>query len=261
MILEEILSKKKKRLKEEKALVPLDKLKNLIQEKNYRKRSFNKALDQKGISILGEIKRASPSKGLIKDDLDPLAVASEYEDNGVAIISVLTEEDYFFGKKEYLSQLRDFSKIPILRKDFIIDPYQIYESKALGADGILLIARILEREELIEFKDLAQALDLDILLEINTKEDIEKIKGLDFPIIGINNRNLKNFSVDLRTTEKLKEDLEEGTYIISESGVGTRKDMAYLKSLGIDGVLIGESLMRAKSIGARLEDLLAVNND
>lgn len=260
MILDKILYKKLQTIEKDKKDLPIGKIiKNI--EMGKKNKSLYKSLDQEKINIIGEIKRASPSKGIIKSKLNPVEIAQVYDKSKLAGISVLTEENYFLGKKEYLKQVKKVVDLPVLRKDFIIDSYQIYQSKYLQADAILLIARILDRRHLKAFKTLADQLNLDVLLEINGLDDLRKIKDIDFKIIGINNRDLSNFSVDLKTTEKLMAYLSPEQLVVSESGIKSRKDIDYLQGLGVKACLVGGSLMEASSIEEKLGQLLADRND
>lgn len=174
---------------------------------------------------------------------------------------MLTEEEFFLGKKEYLKEIKKNTSIPVLRKDFIIDPYQIVESKVLNADIILLIAAILKEEEIIEFSTLAHKVGLQTLVEIHEEEEIEKALKAEADIIGINNRNLKTFETSIKNTERIKKLLPKDRLIISESGIYTREDMKYLEEIGVRGVLIGESLMRADSITEKMKELRGYENE
>lgn len=213
------------------------------------------------MGIIAEVKKASPSKGLIKKDFDPLEIALEYEKNNAAAISVLTEDKFFQGKNEYLQKIKKAVTIPVLRKDFIIDPYQIIESRALRADIILLIAAILTEKEIIEFSRIAKDLDLQILMEIHEESEIERVLKGEPDIIGINNRDLRSFYTDIKNTEALIKLLPKNKTIISESGIDTKEDMNYLKNIGVKGVLIGESLMRADSITEKMQELKSYDRD
>lgn len=209
----------------------------------------------KGLGIIAEVKKASPSKGLICEAFDPLAIAKEYEEQGVAGISVLTEPKHFLGKDEYLTEIASNTSIPVLRKDFIIDPYQVLQSKLLGADCILLIAAVLEDSELVSFQKLAKELELQCLVEVHNRKELERVLKTEASLIGINNRDLNTFKVDLQTTLELAPLIPEEIVVISESGVHTREDMLVLEEAGVDGVLIGESLMKASSIPLKLKEL------
>lgn len=244
MILDKIVEKKKMRLKE----LNLDiKLLKEQAEKEESKSSFMEVLQKKGLSIIGEVKKASPSKGLIKEKFDPLELAIEYE-KCVDAVSVLTEEEFFLGSPEYLEKIANNIKIPILRKDFIIDEVQIYEAKILGASAILLIVAILDGNKLKKFIQIAKKLGMDTLVETHTKEEIEIALEAGAMIIGINNRNLKTFKVDLNTTFEMAKLIPKDKVIISESGIKDEVDIKKLEEVGVDGVLIGEVFMKCENI-------------
>lgn len=255
MILDKIVSYKRRKIEEEKSLLPLDTI--LSQVSNHRDlRSFKDAFQSKNvISIIAEVKKASPSKGIIKEDFDPINIAKSYNHNGAEAISVLTEDGFFKGNNDYLNMVRSVTSAPLLRKDFIIDPYQIYQSKLLGADAILLIVSILTKEQLLEFKNLASKIGLECLVEVHDKSELETALEIDAEIIGINNRDLKTFKTSLTTTKNLMGDIPKSKIVISESGINTRSDMELLQSIGVKGVLVGESLMRAKSIEDKFKEL------
>jgi indole-3-glycerol phosphate synthase len=211
-------------------------------------RSLEKALTaKKGIKIIAEIKKASPSRGVIKPDLDPAFTAVQYEKGGADAISVLTEKKFFLGDDSFLKIVRDITSCPILRKDFIIHEYQIYQAKALGADALLLIVAVLG-EKIGYFYKKAQSLGLDCLVEVHDERELDAALDAGARIIGINNRNLKDFSVDLKTCERLIGRIPEGIIKISESGIKTTNDVRYLKSIGVDGILVGETLMKSKDV-------------
>ena len=219
-------------------------------------RGFKKALvDYGGVSIIAEVKKASPSKGVISANFDPEAIARGYEKNGAQAVSVLTDVDFFQGSLEYLMLVRETISLPVLRKDFIIDPLQVTEASAHGADAILLIASILSQSQISEFQQLAKDLGMDSLVEIHDEQDLDKALGADAELIGINNRNLNDFSVDINTTFRLKRLIPETIPVISESGLGSSADIALLKSHDICGALIGESLMRAGHDSSMLQSL------
>ncbi len=255
MILEDIVAYKKRKLEQEKSQTSLNKIIAKI-ESSLIGRNFKEALmSTDELSIIAEIKKASPSKGVIREDFDVLSIAEIYDRNNVNAISVLTEDKFFQGRDEYLSIIKKQTKVPILRKDFIIDPYQIYQSKLLGSDAILLIAAILSEKELNKFQYIAQEIGLQCLVEVHNKKELEVILSTQADIIGINNRNLHSFETKLEITEKLIEMIPSDKTVISESGIKTREDMEYLKNLGVNGVLIGESLMRCNSIIDKLKEL------
>lgn len=207
--------------------------------------SFYDAMKKDGLSIIGEIKRASPSKGIIREDIDFEEVCGQYN-QGVDAISVLTECDHFNGSEKDLMTVREKTNLPILRKDFIFDERQVLESKNIGADAILLIASILEEEKLKRLLRLTYKIGLDALVEVHNKEELDKALRVGANIIGINNRNLKNFTIDLNTTKKLQKYIPEGTIVISESGI---KDPSDIKSIGkVNGILVGETFMKSRNI-------------
>lgn len=219
-------------------------------------RDFRKAISGRDCSIIAEVKRNSPSKGRIREDFDHIEIASLYEENGAAAISVLTDEEFFEGGNSYLSEIKETVSIPLLRKDFIIDPYQIYETRIIGGDAVLLIAGLLEKKTLRQFIDLAESLGLSPLVEVHSREELDKALAADAGIIGINNRNLKTFSTDLRTSMELAPSVPEGRIVISESGIHTREDLEALMQKGIHSFLVGEALMKAPDIGKKLMELL-----
>jgi len=254
-ILGEIVSYKKKRIAEKKGKIPLAKLRDRI-TKLPPARDFKRAISLPGeISLICEIKRASPSSGLICRDFRPKEIARTYEKNGAGAISVLTEEKYFQGDILHLFSVKESVKIPILRKDFIIDEYQLYESRAFGADALLLIASLLDVEQIIKFTEISKNLGMETLVEVHCEEDLEKVLSTPQEIIGINNRNLKDFTVDLNITRKLKQKIPQEKIVVSESGIKTRKDVLLLKSIGINAILIGQVLLESEDIGRKLEEL------
>lgn len=249
MILDDIVKKKKAYLQSKKNLLTLDEIKKKAQETTIKRRSFSKAISQeKDIAIIGEIKKASPSKGLIRESFDPAAIANEYSKSNVQALSVLTERDFFLGDESYIAQARARCNLPVLRKDFIIDKWQIYESYLLKADAILLIAAILDDSQLSEFYKIAQSLELDALVEVHDEKELERALKTDPQIIGINNRNLNDFTVSIETTKRLKKLISSDKIIVSESGIRSAQDVTEMRAVGVDALLIGETLMRAKSI-------------
>lgn len=255
MILDTIIDRKRIRLEAVKKGVSIDEMQSLIKKSDRSSCSFKAALKKKDISIIAEIKKASPSKGLICSDFDPIKIAKEYQDSGAHAISVLTEEDFFLGSGEYLAQVKKTVEMPILRKDFIFDIWQVYESALMGADAILLIAAILSTEELETFRLKANELNMDALVEVHNLEELKKALDSGADIIGINNRNLYTFDVDIAVTGNLNRYIPSGITVVSESSINTRRDMAYLEELGVNAALIGESFMRAKSIKQKMREL------
>ena len=244
MILDEIVADKKKRLAEHKARIPEEKMKALATACGRESISFYNAMAGEGLSIIGEFKKASPSHGRMASKIELTDRIDQYNAS-VDAISCLTEEDHFLGSVDYFKQIRAISELPMIRKDFIIDPYQIFEAKVIGADCILLIAAILTDRELQLFYELAYALGMDALVEVHDEEEMKRAVGLDARIIGVNNRNLKDFSIDLHTTMRLAALKPEGTLLVSESGVMGDEDVAFLKGVGVDALLIGTVFMEA----------------
>ncbi len=225
-----------------------------------KKRSLKSALKKSELTLIAEIKKASPSKGLISKNFDPEKQLQAYSQGGADAISILTDEKYFNGSTEILRQLRGKTSLPILRKEFIIHPLQIYESLFLGADIVLLIAAILTKQQIISFLDISNQLGLEALVEVHDHDDLEKIIDTKTEILGINNRNLDNFTVDITNTEKIINELEKmnirnNFYIVSESGVKDKSDVDYLESLGVNGVLIGEALMKSNKPQEKIKEL------
>lgn len=225
-----------------------------------KKRSLKSTLRKNDLTLIAEIKKASPSKGIISKNFDPEKQLEAYAKGGADAISILTDERYFNGSSEIIRELRNKTSLPILRKDFIIHPLQIYESLFLGADIVLLIAAILTKEQIINFLEISNQLGLEALVEVHDYNDLEKIKDTNTEILGINNRNLDNFTVDIRNTERIINKLEkmhirDNFYIVSESGVKDKKDIEYLQSLEVDGVLIGEALMKADNPLEKIKEL------
>jgi len=224
-----------------------------------RPRGFaSKLASEPNIAVIAELKKASPSKGIIREDFNPVQIAEEYKKNGAACISVLTDEKYFSGRLDYLAQVRRKVSLPVLRKDFMIDTFQITEAKAYGADCVLLIAAALGRQKLRDFTAFAHNQELDALVEVHTESELEWALDSGSHLIGINNRNLHTFEVDISTTEKLAKKVSEPYILISESGIKKRDDIERLSKSGISAVLVGESLMRKRKIGKTLQPLTSI---
>lgn len=224
-------------------------------------RGFEKALSAAGrnrkMGLIAEVKKASPSKGLIRPDFEPTSLAAAYEAAGADCISVLTDRDYFQGSNAFLSAVRETVNVPLLRKDFTIDYRQVYEARLIGADAILLIAAILTQAQLSELHDLAKSIGMDVLVEVHNQAELEGVLELNkATLIGINNRDLKSFVTDLRTTETLIGLMPKDVTVISESGIAGNGDMDYLESIGAHGVLIGEYFMRHDNVGQAVNDLM-----
>jgi len=257
-ILCEIIERKKKRLEDAKARVPLRNLRtkigNIEQPRDFR--SAIKRSPEGKIKLIAEIKSASPSKGTIRKDFDHVSIARIYEEKSVNAVSILTEEDFFQGKLTFLSEAKQVLTKPILRKDFIFDEYQIYESRAHEADAVLLIAAILDKNQAGEYLHLARELELSVLFEVHNFRELEMALLIDSEIIGINNRDLKTLQVDIQTTFTLKKEIPHDKIIVSESGIRTREDIKRLEDAGIDAMLIGTSFMGADNIGEKIDELM-----
>ena len=243
-ILDEIVAKTKSKLEEKKQGLSLEELSSKIDFENLKETNFKKSLQNKAEAIIAEIKKASPSAGIISDNFDPVSKSKEYESFGASALSILTEEDYFLGNIQYLKDVKATTSLPILRKDFIVDEYQIYESKLIGADCILLIASILNDEELKNFSEIAERLKLDYIIEVHDEEELQRVQHFSNAIIGVNNRNLKTFDVDINNSVELKKIFDGQNTFIAESGIKSQKDIEYLQQHNINVFLIGESLMK-----------------
>lgn len=211
---------------------------------------------KRNIGLIAEVKKASPSKGLIRADFDPVSLAQSYERAGADCLSVLTDKEYFQGNNDYLQQVRQMVSLPILRKDFTLDVLQVYEARLIGADAVLLIAAILSDGQLLELYDAAKGLGMDVLVEVHDQEELERVLQTEATLIGINNRNLKTFETSLQTTEQLISHIPQGKTIVSESGLGEVAHIEYVRNLGADAVLIGEHFMRQPEIEQAVTDLL-----
>jgi len=262
-ILDKIIADKRVEVKLRQSQKPLEQLTEQIGSMP-KCRNLYKAvtkLGRRGMNVIAEVKKASPSAGLIRKDFDPVSIAQTYEKCRADAISVLTEEKYFQGQLEYINQIKQVVDLPILRKDFIIDPWQVYESRAAGADAILLIAEVLKPAELMDLMITAAELTLTILLEVHQADTLLAVRSLiGFPkkgysVLGINNRNLNTMQVDLNTTSRLAELVEDKSELVSESGIKTRGDVEKLKSVGVRAVLIGQTLCESPDIEAKFTEL------
>ncbi len=256
MILDKIVRHKRNEIAAAKKKKPLEALRRELGARRGTHR-FQKALSSaKDVAVIAEIKRRSPSKGLLRKKFDPVLLARDFSRSGASALSVLTDEKFFGGSLPILKKVRASTRLPILRKDFMLDEYQVYEAALAGADAILLIAAILTPRKLEVLSALAASLGLDVLFEVHDKKDVEKILPLKPRLAGINNRDLRTFDVDLKATEKLAGMFPRKTLLVSESGIFTRTDIERVKRAGASAVLVGESLMKAASPGRGLEALL-----
>jgi len=259
-ILNRILARKAEEVAERRARLPEAELIARIAELPGT-RGFAAAIEAKidaGLpAVIAEVKRASPSKGLIRTDFDPAAIAKSYAAAGAACLSVLTDSDFFQGSEAFLQQAREACSLPVLRKDFIIDAYQVYEARAIGADCILLIVSALDDDVLLQLSLLAAELDLDVLCEVHDEEELERALALPVPLIGVNNRNLRTFETSLETSLTLQAMIEYDRVLVAESGIHTPEDVARLRAGGIQAFLVGEAFMRAEDPGTELRRLFA----
>ncbi len=257
MILGRILQNKKREVAESKRKIPLSLLKQQALRLPKNKNAFAKALKKgTGISVIAEIKRKSPSKGILRKNFNPVRLALDFEKAGARAISVLTDQKFFGGSAQIFKKVRASVKLPLLRKDFILEEYQIYESRLLQADAVLLIAGLLPRHSLKKLYKTAQSLGLDVLFEAHTTKDIQKILPLKPGMVGINNRDLRTFRVDIKNTERLLRRFGKKVFWVSESGIQNHEDLIYLRRLGVKAVLVGESLMKEKNVRQALRRLI-----
>lgn len=254
-ILNQLAAHARERTEEAKRKLPLVELRNRVQALPKKNRALEQAIGKPGISFICECKKASPSKGLIASDFPFLQIAEEYEAAGADAISVLTEPKWFLGSDEYLREIAKKVSIPCLRKDFTVDPYMIYEARLLGAAAILLICSILDPEELREYRELCDELGLSALVEAHDEEEIRTALDAGARIIGVNNRNLKDFTVDTENSRRLRSLIPGDVLFVSESGVRDAEDVEKLREIGVDAVLVGEALMRAKDKRQMLRQL------
>jgi indole-3-glycerol phosphate synthase len=257
MILDRIVAVKRQEVAELKSSLNLAKAESAIAELPPTK-GFENALRNSGdtVALIAEVKKASPSKGVIRADFDPVQIARQYEESGANAVSVLTDARFFQGEGAYLARIRKEVQLPLLRKDFMIDEYQIYEARLLGADAILLIAGILSEQQLRNFRQLARDLGLDALVEVHDKNELAKAVESGAQLIGVNNRDLRTFEVDLNTTAEVAANLPNGIFLVAESGIFTYEDVQQVKQAGAGAVLVGESLMRSRDISAAVDSLL-----
>ncbi|MCK5698099.1 MAG: indole-3-glycerol phosphate synthase TrpC [Gammaproteobacteria bacterium] len=237
----------------------MDELSQRKNESDFATRGFVQAIEHKitagQLAVIAEIKKASPSKGLIRKHFIPADIAQSYQEGGAACLSVLTDIDFFQGSDSYLQQAKNACELPVLRKDFVIDPYQIYEARLIGADAILLIVACLSDRQLSEFSALAQKLDLDVLVEVHDQQELERALQLSTRLIGINNRNLRTFETTLKTTIELLDMIPKDRIVVTESAIHLPEDVALMKEHQVNAFLVGESFMRAEQPGKKLAEL------
>ena len=258
-ILQEIVKYKKVEIEESKKLISKESLEKEIKSAPHSK-SFLGELVKKNeegkAGIIAEVKKASPSKGVIRENFNHLQIARDYEKGGAACLSILTDNPSFQGSSQYLKDIRGITNLPILRKDFMIDVYQVYESRSWGADCILMIMKILDNKDLSKLVSVSKDLGMDILFEINSQEELERLLPLNPKMIGINNRNLENFETDIKNSIKIKKNIPDDILVISESGINNTEDIIHLGDHNINNFLIGESLMRSDNISVELNKLV-----
>jgi indole-3-glycerol phosphate synthase len=259
-ILNKILATKREEVEAAKAIKSLDDLRieayNEDDPRDFVGNIFNK-VDANLPAVIAEIKKASPSKGVIREDFNPAEIAKSYQKGGAACLSVLTDKQYFQGSAEYLKQARAACKLPVLRKDFMIDPYQVYEARAMGADCILLIVAALELGQMLELEALSHDLGMAVLVEVHDADELELALQLETPLIGINNRNLRTFDVSLNTTLELLKLLPDDRFVVTESGIFTPEDVALMRANHVNAFLVGEAFMRQPDPGAELARVFA----
>ncbi len=256
MILDTIIAQKKKELVTDQTQVSLTELEaqvsNLPPTRDFR----DAITGRDAVKLIAEVKKKSPSKGVIREDFHPVSIAETYVENGAAAISILTDRHFFAGELAYLRAIRDAVDVPLLRKDFTIDPYHIYQARIAGADAILLIVAALTAAQLRTFMGIAASLSLSCLVEVHTREELVVALDVDAQIIGINNRDLRTFHTDIATTFALREAIPADRVVVSESGIYSREDVVRLQEAGVDAMLVGESLMRSPDIGEQVRRLL-----
>ncbi len=257
-ILKKILDRKAEEIANRKQRMPIETLQEIASSIE-APRGFSAALQSRARSkkpaIIAEIKKASPSKGVIRENFKPLEIAQDYAMNGATCLSILTDKDFFQGSEAYLQMARESCPLPVLRKDFMIDPYQIHESRALGADCILLIVAALEDEQMLELANTATELGMDVLVETHNAQELERALSLDTKLIGINNRDLRTFETSLQTTLDLKQSIPDDCLVITESGIHTQEDVQLMLDNDIYTFLVGEAFMRADSPGKKMREL------
>jgi len=258
-ILQEIVKYKKVEIEESKKLISKESLEKEIKSAPHSKNFLGELVkknEEGKAGIIAEVKKASPSKGVIRENFNHLQIARDYEKGGAACLSILTDNPSFQGSSEYLKDIRGITNLPILRKDFMIDVYQVYESRSWGADCILMIMKILDNKDLSKLVSVSKDLGMDILFEINSQEELERLLPFNPKMIGINNRNLENFETDIKNSIKIKKNIPDDILVISESGINNTEDIIHLGDHNINNFLIGESLMRSDNISVELNKLV-----
>lgn len=259
-ILKKIVGHKREEVAAARAATSISELKARIKDLEDVPRGFERHLREAAASdwtaVIAEIKKGSPSKGVIRANFDPLEIAEIYQNNGATCLSVLTDEKFFLGHLRFLALVREAVSLPLLRKDFICDPFQIYEARASGADAVLLIAAMLDLDQLREFHAVAKEIHLDVLLEVHDEAELETALQTDCSMIGVNNRNLRTFVTDLGTTGRLARMMPADRLLVAESGINNRADIVRLQADGASAFLVGEAMMREDDIGAKLRELL-----
>ena len=258
-ILQEIVKYKKVEIEESKKLISKESLEKEIKSAPHSKNFLGELVkknEEGKAGIIAEVKKASPSKGVIRENFNHLQIARDYEKGGAACLSILTDNPSFQGSSEYLKDIRGITNLPILRKDFMIDVYQVYESRSWGADCILMIMKILDNKDLSKLVSVSKDLGMDILFEINSQEELERLLPFNPKMIGINNRNLENFETDIKNSIKIKKNIPDDILVISESGINNTEDIIHLGDHNINNFLIGESLMRSDNISIELKKLV-----
>lgn len=255
MILDEIAEYTRIRVENAKKKVPAEEMKRQALELSKKTFAFEKALNTDKIGFICEVKKASPSKGLISPDFDYIGTAKQYDAAGASAISVLTEPKYFQGDNRYLTEIKENVSIPVLRKDFTVDEYMIYEARVINADCILLICAILSEEELTRYLAVADSLGLSAIVEAHDEDEVNMALRAGARIIGVNNRDLKTFTVDIENSIRLRKLVSDNVIFVAESGIKTRQDIKRLESMGVNAVLIGETLMRSKNISDTINEL------
>ena len=259
-ILQKIIARKLEEVAVRSAQVPLDEIKRRAAAAD-APRGFVAALERRIVAghsgVIAEIKKASPSKGVLRERFDPSAIARSYEQGGAACLSVLTDIDFFQGADEYLQQARGACALPVLRKDFMIDPYQVYEARAIGADCILLIVAVLDDARMVALADLAAQLGMDVLVEVHDAAELERALRLPCRMVGINNRNLRTFETELDTTLSLMTRMPSERLAVTESGIHSQADVVLMRAHGVHAFLIGEAFMKAEDPGRKLAELFA----